>query len=686
MLLRRRHLGHVPPLLLLASACALPACGAADSPPLDLAARLEADTGAGWTVYTDPTSRSVRFLAPARPVFVGRGSPEADARAFFARYAEELSATGRPDELRTLTVEPELGGGTYVRLEHVLPSTGLRVFDVASIAHFRADGALYMAKPGFRAGLLDVPRKASVPRERAVQAAQAHVGASCGAAPASPSETPELGVAAVEGAPLALAYRISFRETGASCLAPDVDVDATTGEVLAMHERGSRLEDDSRGVRSYALNEPGDHKKIDVTATWHLVGPTTYTLTSTASPRVITRQMAPSGEVDFTSTTLGAWDATYPAGQGAAVDAHYHVGKALRYFHEVHRLRGLDGKGADLVVVVHDNVHNLFGMNAHYDAGAVLPWAHGWGFPATIVGDHIRVGDGNGILGGDWMPLSAAFDVMAHEVAHGVVNHTSRLVYESESGALNESFADVMGATAERWFDGQFAPRRDRKNNLVIGEQFTRSGRGLRDLEDPRRLGQPGHMSQRISCTWKEVPGAVNDQCWVHANSGIPNRAFSLMTLGGTHKDSMISVPVGIGWEKARELWYETMTRLQPQDGFATAALAQLTWAAEHQPESLTAVGCAWLAVGVLAADLSPVVATLACGSGAPKGVTATGPCVGRSSGWICDPGAPSSALSCNGAATTPSVSCADPDQRCKPASSADPSATVAPDGTLLCE
>jgi hypothetical protein len=78
---------------LLALSASIIACSSAPEAP-DLAAQLASDTGIAWTVYTDPRSHEVRFLAPKTPVAVGEGSPEEKARAFFSRYKDSLHGSG----------------------------------------------------------------------------------------------------------------------------------------------------------------------------------------------------------------------------------------------------------------------------------------------------------------------------------------------------------------------------------------------------------------------------------------------------------------------------------------------------------------------------------------------------------------------------------------------------------------
>ena len=43
-----------------------------------------------------------------------------------------------------------------------------------------------------------------------------------------------------------------------------------------------------------------------------------------------------------------------------------------------------------------------------------------------------------------------ALDVAGHELSHGVIQETANLDYDTESGALNESFADIFGRLIEK--------------------------------------------------------------------------------------------------------------------------------------------------------------------------------------------------------------------------------------------
>ena len=43
-------------------------------------------------------------------------------------------------------------------------------------------------------------------------------------------------------------------------------------------------------------------------------------------------------------------------------------------------------------------------------------------------------------------------DVIGHELSHGMIQHGPDLEYEYQSGALNESLADVFGIMIKQYF------------------------------------------------------------------------------------------------------------------------------------------------------------------------------------------------------------------------------------------
>jgi Zn-dependent metalloprotease len=637
---------------------------------------LASDTSVGWKVVVDRRSNEVRFLAPnsATAIAAAGTAPEGMARAFFQKYATALGATDQ-ERLVLTDQTTDSFGHTSVRFDHLLEGTDIPIFDTSSLAAFTADGRLVHAQTGFTRDLSNVARTASVAAQAAEATAVERVRIECAlpSADAIARRATTLGVSAEPGAAPVLVWAIDLRTHFGTCVAPRVLVDAATGAVLSLRETAAFLKDRAGGVRFFALKEGKDTKEIDVTETSSFVDTRRWVMKSTgAGPKVTTSAYGRFTNTTIETDTLGKWDASSPF-QGAAVDAHYYAGKALEYFKEVHGRSGLDGKGADLPVIVHDPEAASQGQNAHYE-------------PALFLDDELHVGDG----GGNLLPLSAGFDVMAHELAHGVTAHTSKLPYRGESGAMNETFSDVMGASAENWLP----ETRSVTDNVLIGERATLNGHGIRNMDDPAAdlgNGNGGNVDHYRDVAPCVVPSAANDRCGVHNNSGIGNRAFTLMTLGGLHRLSRVAVAKGIGWETSRQLWYNSFTRLTPLSNYVIAAYAQLAVALTQGVDVAAAVGCAWFAVGVLDPIDLRARNILCVGSNppqppapSPSAITSSGGCNGRTTGYVCSEGTPGFALACQLGA--PPVYCADTQQVCKMASPSDPTAAVSADGVVVCE
>jgi hypothetical protein len=79
--------------------------------------------------------------------------------------------------------------------------------------------------------------------------------------------------------------------------------------------------------------------------------------------------------------------------------------------------------------------------------------------------------------------------------------------------------------------------------DFLIGEDF--SNPPIRNLADPTATGHRDHYKRREYpgyCT----PSAANVSCGIYSNAGIQNKAWYLLSVGGTHPYSGISVaPIG---------------------------------------------------------------------------------------------------------------------------------------------
>lgn len=260
-----------------------------------------------------------------------------------------------------------------------------------------------------------------------------------------------------------------------------------------------------------------------------------------------------------------------PTSDPAVDEAYDGLGATYNLFSDAYGRSSVDGAGRPLHATVH---YGRDYDNAFWD------------------GNQMVLGDGDGEV---FERFSKSLTVIGHELAHGVIQYTARLVYRGQAGALNESVSDVFGALVEQKFLGQSAG----EASWLIGEGlFTPavSGRGLRSMSAPGTaydddvLGkdpQPADMSGYVETS--------ADNGGVHLNSGIPNRAFYLAAsrLGG------------YAWERAGQIWYDTITEPNfPADcTFSLFAAATVTAAEKRYgaggAES-SAVQAAWKEVNVV--------------------------------------------------------------------------------------
>jgi vibriolysin len=213
--------------------------------------------------------------------------------------------------------------------------------------------------------------------------------------------------------------------------------------------------------------------------------------------------------------------------------AHDYAGVTYDYFSSVHGRDSYNGSGATITSSVH------YGSN-YNNAG----WT----------GSQMIYGDGDGSQFG---PFSRALDVVSHELAHAVTDYSADLVYQNESGALNEATSDVFGAAAEAWSYGSVSSL-----TWKIGEDcYTpgTSGDALRYMNDPEAAGDEDYYPTRYTGT--------ADYGGVHSNSGIANLAFYLMVAGGTHPrgKTTVSVPAlsstaMTSINMGAKIWYRALT------------------------------------------------------------------------------------------------------------------------------
>lgn len=271
-----------------------------------------------------------------------------------------------------------------------------------------------------------------------------------------------------------------------------------------------------------------------------------------------------SAAVDFTNTTSN-WTTT-GHDQGAA-DAHWGAEKTYDYYLSQHNRNSINNNGFKLLSFVHYQTNY---SNAFWD------------------GQRMTYGDGNG----GSTRIFTALDVCGHEITHGLISHTGNMVYSYESGALNESYADIFGTAIENY-------GRPGNWNWKVGEDVTSSGFGLRDMSNPNLYNNPDTYGGNY------YYGGSADNGGVHINSGVSNFWFYLLTTGGSGVNDLshaYSVS-GIGMTNAAKIAFRALTvYFTPTTNYAMARLLTIQAAKDLFGECSNEViqtTRAWYAVGV---------------------------------------------------------------------------------------
>ncbi|MFJ9393217.1 M4 family metallopeptidase [Nocardioides sp. NPDC101246] len=124
-------------------------------------------------------------------------------------------------------------------------------------------------------------------------------------------------------------------------------------------------------------------------------------------------------------------------------------------------------------------------------------------------------------------------DIVGHELTHGVIERSSNLFYWYESGAINESMADIMGEIV----DHRYATPGDSPSDWRMGEDS--SFGAIRDLANPTLHDQPDRMTSSL---WEaDDLTYYADGGGVHTNSGVGNKTAYLISQGGTFNGRTVS-------------------------------------------------------------------------------------------------------------------------------------------------
>lgn len=256
-------------------------------------------------------------------------------------------------------------------------------------------------------------------------------------------------------------------------------------------------------------------------------------------------------EVVQVSNTTNNW-------KNLEVSAHYNAGQAFEYYKNTFNRNAINGNGGNIISIINVTDENDNNMDNAFWSGVAMFY-------------------GNGDVA--FTALAKGLDVAGHEMSHGVVGTTANLEYIGQSGALNESYADVFGSMIDRddWKIGED----------VVKLNFFPSG-ALRDMSDPHNGGtgpndhgwQPSHMNEYQNL------GQDEDNGGVHINSGIPNKALFLFA-------------TAVGKNKAEQVYYKALTDYLVK----SSQFIDMRLAVEKAATDLFGAGSAEVAAGHTAFD-----------------------------------------------------------------------------------
>lgn len=236
----------------------------------------------------------------------------------------------------------------------------------------------------------------------------------------------------------------------------------------------------------------------------------------------------------------GVWDTP----MNVETQVMYGVSQVLSYLLSVHGRDGIDGSGGPSNILSADGVSQRFAHKVH--AGINQTYAQ-WS------SNGITYGDGDGTT---FAPM-VSVDIVAHEMAHGVLQYTANLNGAGEPGALEESFGDVMAALVDRYYNGE------RNETWKFGEDvYTPSivGDAIRYLDNPHLANNLNFTSDDDPDHYSEMYNGTADNGGIHTNAGIPNKAFYLLAKGGVHHMNTSINMTGIGIDAAAAIWWRAYT------------------------------------------------------------------------------------------------------------------------------
>ena len=248
-----------------------------------------------------------------------------------------------------------------------------------------------------------------------------------------------------------------------------------------------------------------------------------------------------AGISNLPGSTVTSYDNTW--NDKSSVSIHTNMAKVYDFYNGELQWNSFDGEGTLIKNTIH---YREFESDEYYDSAF-------WNGSQFVFGEgHLAEG---------------ALDIVGHEFTHAVIDYKiyddviRGLDYSGETGALNESYADIMGSIIE----GKAKTSDERWD---IGEDGNET---LRNMKTPLDHEQPNHYDALSDPEWSNILNKYvdRDNEGVHIFSGIFNYAAYLMMI-----DDRTSSITDKTWAK---VFFKSMNRLTTSSNFLDARGAILS-------------------------------------------------------------------------------------------------------------
>ena len=278
------------------------------------------------------------------------------------------------------------------------------------------------------------------------------------------------------------------------------------------------------------------------------------------------------------------------------LDAHWGMEKTFDFYREKFNRNSYDNKGAAIYQLLNHPSTGIGLLGGMYANACAV----GGYNPCLMIYGMGELSSNNEKMAKSTNPF-VAVDIMAHEFSHLVTNNNGNggLEYLGESGALNESFSDIMGISVLKYATGN--------TTWLLGSDIMIYVSNMRSMDNPNNSedGLGAQPDTYGGLYWADPQDKLTDHGGVHTNSGVQNYWFYLLTEGGGGVNDIGNVfsVTGIGIDKAVQIAYRNLiyyltpeaTHDDARNGSIQAAIDLYGKdSQEHQ-----SVVNAWYAVGV---------------------------------------------------------------------------------------